>query len=169
MNHAVDADTASSRSCGRFACVVAALAAGALIAAVPHRARAQDSASEDRCPAAVQDAAHPPVNLTRVLLRVLQPSVEPVPATDGLIHLAYVAQVTNTEAREAEILDVVAVDPLADFAATGRNIEVDTKGNDVTARSSGSSGSPRLILSWNPQRNSARVWGPMPEGLCCST
>jgi len=91
-----------------------------------------------------------------------------VPATDGLTHLAYVAQVTNTAPRTAEILDVVAVDPLADFAATGRNIEVDTKGNDVT-------GKVKRFLRLTPvdpelpQRNSARVWGPMPEGLCCST
>ena len=134
MNHAVDADTASLRRCGRFACVVAALAAGALIAAVPHRARAQDSASEDRCAAALQNAPQPPVTATPVLLRVLQPSIEPVPATDGLIHLAYVAQVTNTRARPADILDVVAVDPLADFAPTGRNIEVDREGNDVTGK-----------------------------------
>ena len=28
-------------------------------------------------------------HFTRVLLRVLQPSIEPVPATDGLIHLAH--------------------------------------------------------------------------------
>jgi hypothetical protein len=137
MNDAVHADPTPLRRCCRFACVVAALAAGALIAAVPHRARAQESAANDRCPAAVldaADAAHPPFNFTPVLLRVLEPSIEPVPATDGLIHLAYVAQVTNTAPRTAEILDVVAVDPLAGFAPTGRNIEVDTKGNDVTGK-----------------------------------
>ena len=134
MNDAVDVDTAPLRRCCRFVCVAAALAAGALITAVPHRAWAQHSAAEDRCHAAVQDAAHPPANLTRVSLRVLQPSVEPVPATDGLIHLAYLAQVTNTVRRAAEILDVVAVDPLADFAPTGRNIELDAEGNDVTGK-----------------------------------
>ena len=134
MNDAVHGDTAPLRRCCRFVCVAAALATGALIAAVPHRARAQDSASADRCPAAVQDAALPPLDRTPVLLRVLQPSIEPVPATDGLIHLAYVAQVTNTRGKAAEILNVVAVDPLADFAPTGRNIEVDVEGNDVTGK-----------------------------------
>ena len=90
MNDAVHVDTAPLRRCCRFVCVAAALATGALIAAVPHRARAQDSASEDQCRAAVQDAAHfPPLDRTPVLLRVLQPSIEPVPATDGLIHLAH--------------------------------------------------------------------------------
>ena len=134
MNHAVDADTASLRRCGRFACVVAALAAGALIAAVPHRARAQDSASEDRCAAALQNAPQPPAKATPVLLRVLQPSIEPVPATDGLIHLAYVTQVMNALTRPADILEVVAVDPTADFVPTGRNIELDPEGQDVAGK-----------------------------------
>jgi hypothetical protein len=47
---------------------------------------------------------------------VLQRSIEPVPATDGLIHLPYAAQATNTLATPANILGVVPVDPLADFA-----------------------------------------------------
>ena len=96
MNDAVDADTAALRRCCRFACVVAALAAGALIAAAPHRARAQDSATEAQCRAAVRNAPQPSkFALTPILVRVLQPSIEPVPATDGLIHLAYMAQVTK--------------------------------------------------------------------------
>jgi hypothetical protein len=119
----------------RFACMVTLLAAASSIDASQARAAGEDTQTGgDRCPVAVQEAAHPPVNRTPVLLRVLQPSVEPVPATDGLIHLAYVAQVTNIRRQAAEILDVVAVDPLADFAATGRNIEVDAEGNDVTGK-----------------------------------
>jgi hypothetical protein len=78
-------------------CVGAALAAGALVATVPRCAKAEDSAQarRDRCTAAQQDAARPPGHFTRVLLRVLQPSIKPVPATDGLIHLTHVAQVRN--------------------------------------------------------------------------
>jgi hypothetical protein len=119
----------------RFACMVTLLAAASTIAASQAWAAGEDTQTGgERCAAALQDAPQPPANLTRVLLRVLQPSIEPVPATDGLIHLAYVAQVTNTAARPADILEVVALDPLADFAPTGRNIEVDTEGNDVTGK-----------------------------------
>src|SRR5262249_42700052 len=114
------------------------IAAGALVAAVPRGAKAEDSAQtgRERCAAALQDAdaAHPPVNFTPVVLRVLQPSIEPVPATDGLIHLAYVAQVTNARRQPAAILEVVAVDPTADFAPTGRNIELDREGRDVAGK-----------------------------------
>jgi hypothetical protein len=75
----------------RLACVVAALAAWCLIVATPRRAQAagdEDRAAADRCFALAQEAGHPPVNLTPATLQVLQRSVEPVPATDGFIHLA---------------------------------------------------------------------------------
>src|SRR5262249_55236411 len=135
MNDAVDADTSPLRRCCRAACVVAALAAGALNAtdiAVVAQAQAQTQPAEagddaqavaggrwwSRLP---PGCGHPPANSTPVTLQVLQRSVEPVPATDGLIHLPYAAQATNTLATLANILGVVPVDALADFAPTGRN------------------------------------------------
>jgi hypothetical protein len=133
-----------------LACVLttaaaAALAAGALITAATvlpsQRARAQDSGAQAGAPATeAADGAgsggswcsrippnygHPPVALTPLALRVLEPSIEPVPATDGLIHLAYVAQVTNVLAQPLDIVGVVPADPLAGFAPTGRNHVVD--------------------------------------------
>ena len=45
--------------------------------------------------------------------------------TDGLIHLAYAAQVTNTRTTPADITGVVPLDPLADFSPTGRNFVTD--------------------------------------------
>jgi hypothetical protein len=79
--------------------------------------------------------AHPPTdNNTPLTLQLLQPSVEPVPATDGLIHLPYVAQVTNTQPTANTIVGVVPVDPLADFAPTGRNLITNELGNDVAGK-----------------------------------
>ena len=105
-------------------CVGAALAAGDLVATVPRCAKAEDSAQarRDRCTAAQQDAARPPGHFTRVLLRVLQPSIEPVPATDGLIHLAHAAQVRNVRRQPVDILEVMAVDPLAIQRVVGRSV-----------------------------------------------
>ena len=114
----------------RLAGLVVALAAGALLAAAPG-ARA-NGAGDDAQPAAKwcskipPGLGHPPVNLTPVALQVLQRSIEPVPATDGLIHLPYAAQATNTEAKPADIASVVPVDPLAGFSPTGRNLIVDS-------------------------------------------
>jgi murein DD-endopeptidase MepM/ murein hydrolase activator NlpD len=119
----------------RLTCVAAALAAGCLIAAMPHRARAAGDDSQttaDRCFGLAREAGHPPVNVLPTALRVLQRSLEPVPATDGLIHLAYAAQMTNTLPTPLEITGVVPVDPLADFSPTGRNHVVDAEGRDIT-------------------------------------
>ncbi len=126
-----------SRTC-RLACIVAALGAGCLIVATPRRAQAAGDDAQvavDRCFALAQEAGHRPINLTPVTLQVLQRSIEPVPATDGLIHLAYAAQVTNTLAIPLDIAGVVPVDPLADFSPTGRNHVVNPVGTsfvDVT-------------------------------------
>ena len=120
------------RTC-RLACVVVvvALAAGCLIVATPRHARAagdEGRAAADRCVTLGQEAGHPPVNLPPVTLQVLQRWVEPVPATDGLIHLAYAAQVTNTLTTPLDITGVVPVDPLGDFSPTGRDYVVNPVG-----------------------------------------
>jgi hypothetical protein len=71
------------------------------------------------------------------LLRVLQPSIEPVPATDGLIHLAYDTQVTNRHAPGGSPINFVeagGADPTANYAPTGRNIALDHEDQDVTGQ-----------------------------------
>jgi hypothetical protein len=130
-----------------LACVAAAvLAAGALIIAdtVP-QARAAGAGDDAQTGAAAAGAGswcsriptgygHPPVNLTPLTLQLTQPSVEPVPATDGLIHLPYAAQATNTQATPADIVSVVPLDPLAGFAPTGRNLIADAQGRDLAGK-----------------------------------
>ena len=141
-----------TRNRRHLAAVAAALAAGALITAAtvlpPQRARAQDSGPQAAPQAAAADEAgagswcarippgygHPPVNLTPLTLQLTQPSVEPVPATDGLIHLPYAAQVTNTQPTPYDIVGVVPVDPLAGFAPTGRNLIIDEQGRDLAGK-----------------------------------
>jgi hypothetical protein len=119
----------------RLTCVAAALAAGCLIAAMPHRAGAagdDPQAASDQCSGLAREAGHPPANVLPMALRVLQRSLEPVPATDGLIHLAYAAQMTNTLPTPLDITGVAPVDPLADFSPTGRDHVVDAEGRDIT-------------------------------------
>jgi len=146
MNDAVHADTSPLRRCCRAACVVAALAAGALNAtdiAVVAQAQTQPAGAGDDAQAVAGGSwcsrippgfGHPPVNLTPVTLQVLQRSIEPVPATDGLIHLPYVAQVTNTQPTPHDIFGVVPVDPLAGFVPTGRNFIIDEQGRDLAGK-----------------------------------
>jgi hypothetical protein len=143
------------QTCRRLACVVAALAAGALIVTVP-QARAAGAgndaqATADRCAAIPPGFGHPPVNLTPVTLQILQRSIEPVPATDGLIHLVYAAQATNTQAQAADITSVVPVDPLAGFSPTGRNLITDAQGRDVAGKVRLFSVSPDTLPDEDPE------------------
>jgi hypothetical protein len=133
-----------SLACVLIAAGAAALAAGALnavdIAVVPQAQAAgagddaQAVAGGSWCSSIPPGYAHPPANGTPLTLQLLQPSVEPVPATDGLIHLPYVAQVTNTQPTAVTIVGVVPVDPLANFSPTGRNLITNEQGNDVAGK-----------------------------------
>ena len=100
----------------RFTHVLAALSAGTLfaVAATSERAWARDSmaqaaaqagAAGDRCSSIPPGFGHPPPQVFSPTLQVLQRSVEPVLATDGLIHLAYAALVTNTLAQPVQIVE----------------------------------------------------------------
>jgi hypothetical protein len=136
-----------TRRC-HLVCVLtpAAFAAGCLIAAAaaPERAGADEAEHDAQTGAAAGTGSwcsriptgygHPPANLTPLTLQLTRPSVEPVPATDGLIHLAYTAQASNTGARPADILGMVPVDPLADFSPTGRNLIIDAQGRSLAGK-----------------------------------
>jgi len=78
------------------------------------------------CPQLPPGAGVPPLSLTPLVVRPLQTVIEPVPATDGLVHLAYAAQATNMHQGRAEILSIVPVDPLDKFRPTGRNRVLDS-------------------------------------------
>ncbi len=125
--------------------VLAALSVGALFAAaVPQRAQAEDSsvqlasqagaAADQWCSRIPPGFGHPPPQVFSPTLQVLQRSVEPVPVTDGLIHLPYLALVTNTLPQPVQIVSVVPVDPLAGFSPTGRNLIMDLQGRDVAGK-----------------------------------
>ncbi len=79
--------------------------------------------------------APPPLAITPVALRVLQDSLTPVPATDGQVHLAYAAQVTNLSQDPVDIVAMVPVDFLADLRrATGSNQAVAAGGAPVSGK-----------------------------------
>ena len=76
--------------------------------------------------------AQMPLQLTPVTLQVLQPSLIPVPGTDGFIHLAFAAQMTNLDRGTATFTQIRPVDPLHGFASAGESGVVDMDGNDIT-------------------------------------
>ncbi len=119
------------RSCYRtsFANVLVLLALSALGSAGAQAYEAQDAGAKGCVP-----AAQALLNPTPVTLRILQASLIPVPATDGFIHLAYAAQITNISPQAALITSIVPVDPTAGFDPSGMNRVVDSDGNDVTGK-----------------------------------
>ncbi|WP_428488787.1 M23 family metallopeptidase [Rhodopila sp.] len=73
-----------------------------------------------------------PTQITPVTLRVLQPAVTPVAATDGFVHLAYAAQITNVGRDPANLDTIVPTDFGHPGAATGTNLVRDMNGKDIT-------------------------------------
>jgi Peptidase family M23 len=77
------------------------------------------------------EAGTPPIRITPVTLRILQRSVMPVPATDGLLHLAYAALMTNVSHDTARLTEITPTD--AQHAPTGNSEVRDMNGKDITA------------------------------------
>ena len=104
-----------------------AILLAALLLLAPVGAQAQ------RCAAPLLPAAGvPPTSINPVVVRVLGPPVIPVPATDGRVHLAYAAQVTNLADGAATVEAIEPVDALRGFAPTGRNEVLAVDGRQIT-------------------------------------
>ena len=73
-----------------------------------------------------------PTQITPVILRVLQPELTAVPATDGFFHLAYAAQITNVGRDPVTLEAVMPTDFLRPAAATGTSGVRDMDGKDIT-------------------------------------
>lgn len=60
--------------------------------------------------------------------------LQPVKGSDGLIHLAYTLQFTNSWSSKATVKSIEVVDPARNNAATGKNQVVTVKNEDVTGQ-----------------------------------
>ncbi|MFC7540254.1 M23 family metallopeptidase [Siccirubricoccus deserti] len=90
-------------------------------------------AQAERCAAPLPTGAGiPPTSINPLIVRPLGETIIPVPATDGLIHLAYAAQTTNLAAGPARISSILPVDPLRGFEPTGRNLVLNVEGAPIT-------------------------------------
>ena len=79
-------------------------------------------------------APAPTLALTPVTLRVLQDTVTPVPATDGAVHIAYVAQVANLAASPTDIIGFTPVDPAAADRPIGRDQATSGNGSSIVGK-----------------------------------
>jgi hypothetical protein len=149
-------------------------------------------AQAERCAAPLPSGAGiPPTRINPLIVRPLGETIIPVPATDGLIHLAYAAQTTNLAAGPARISSIVPVDPLRGFEPTGRNLVLNVEGAPITGEvrvfgtpSAGSRDTPTLAagtsgitffdvtyarLAEVPELVAHRVSVELPEGASLAT
>lgn len=66
------------------------------------------------------------------VFRPLDKTIHPVKGTDGLIHLSYAVQVTNTTTETGLNFRVVPVDPDKNFNVTGHNFVETDEGKNIT-------------------------------------
>jgi hypothetical protein len=82
-----------------------------------------------------------PTQITPVTLHILQSDLIPVRATDGLVHLAYAAQLTNVSHDPATLNAIVPTDPRHGLTPSGTNEVVDMDGREITG----------MVLPFMPQ------------------
>ncbi len=91
------------------------------------------SAVAQRCTEPLTSVAGvPPTTLNPVTLRVVAAPVVPVPVTDGRVHLAYAAQVTNLSDSAVTIVAFEPLDALRNFTPSGRNEVVAVNGQSIS-------------------------------------
>ncbi len=92
------------------------------------------SSARTACSAGSTAVTGPAINLTPLTLRILDPSLTPVAATDGLTHLSYAAEVSNLQDASVTVDSVAPVDPAKGYTDTGRNQPVDRDGKAITGK-----------------------------------
>ncbi len=76
----------------------------------------------------------PRLAILPVTVRPVQRTLTPVPATDGLIHIAFAAQVTNLARKTTTVVSIVPVVPLNGFQPSGVNKVLDVDNTDITGK-----------------------------------
>ena len=103
-----------------------------LVASLPTLAAQQSSQHDWYAPLTNGDGLRYPLEIGPLTLSLVGSGIHPVKASDGLIHLAYALQVTNSWRLTATIKSIEVVDPARDNQVSGKNRVLDIKNEDVT-------------------------------------
>ena len=98
-----------------------------------HR-RAGISAANWYAPLTGGDGLRYPLDIAPLTWQVLGSGIYPVKGSDGLVHVAYALQITNSWNMPATIKSVEVVDPARGNRVSGKNRVLDIKNNDVTGQ-----------------------------------
>ena len=107
-----------------------------LLATLPLSTSAQQSSSPRNwyAPLANGDGLRYPLEIGPLTWQLLGSGIYPVKGSDGLIHVAYALQFTNSWKLPATIKTVEVVDPARGNQVSGKNRVLDIKNDDVTGQ-----------------------------------
>ena len=113
-------------------CCWVAITTLSLVACLPLLAAQESSQHDWYAPLTNGDGLRYPLEILPLTWHVVGSGIYPVKGSDGLIHLAYALQVTNSWSLTATIKSVEVVDPARGNQVSGKNRVLDIKNEDVT-------------------------------------
>ena len=115
-------------------CCWVAITTLSLVACLPLLAAQESSRHDWYAPLTNGDGLRYPLEIGPLTWHVVGSGIYPVKGSDGLIHLAYALQVTNSWSLTATIKSVEVVDPPRGNQVSGKNRVLDIKNEDVTGQ-----------------------------------
>jgi hypothetical protein len=105
-----------------------------LVACLPLLAEQESSQHDWYAPLTNGDGLRYPLEIGPLTWHVVGSGIYPVKGSDGLIHLAYALQFTNSLSLTATIKSVEVVDPARGNEVSGKNRVLDIKNEDVSGQ-----------------------------------
>jgi Peptidase family M23 len=115
-------------------CCRVALTTLSMVACLPLLAAQESSQHDWYAPLTNGDGLRYPLEIGPLTLHLVGSGIHLVKGSDGLIHLAYALQVTNSWSLTAIIKSVELVDPARGNQVSGKNRVLDIKNEDVTGQ-----------------------------------
>src|SRR5207302_4988976 len=115
-------------------CCCVAITTLSLVVCLPMLAAQQSFQHEWYSPRTNGDGLRYPLEIGPLTWHLMGSGIHPVKGSDGLIHLAYALQVTNSWSVTGTIKSVTVVDPTHDNQVSGKNRVLDIKNEDVTGQ-----------------------------------
>jgi Peptidase family M23 len=115
-------------------CCWVAITTLSLVARLPLLTAQQLSQRDWYAPLTKDDGLRYPLEIGPLTWHLVGSGIYPVKGSDGLIHLAYALQVTNSWSLTATIKSVEVVDPARDNQVSGNNRVLDIKNEEVTGQ-----------------------------------
>jgi hypothetical protein len=115
-------------------CCWVAITTLSLVGRLPHLSAQESSQNDWYAPLTNGDGLRYPLEIGPLTWHLVGSGIYPVKGSDGLIHLAYALQATNSWSLTATVKSVEVVDPARGNQISGKNRVLDIKDEDVTGQ-----------------------------------